>query len=116
VPGFSTEEWRRQAIEAYRAVDCEGTARVDFLLEAATGKLYLNEINTMPDFTSISMYPKMWEHSGISFPELIDQFDRTGAPAAPAEKGDAIYAVKDASLTPQPAASAPGCASRKKSV
>jgi D-alanine-D-alanine ligase len=48
-------------------------ARVDFLLEAATGRLYLNEINTIPGFTSISMYPKMWEHSGIPFGALIDR-------------------------------------------
>ncbi len=46
-------------------------ARVDFLLEEATGRLYLNEINTIPGFTSISMYPKMWEHSGIGYGELI---------------------------------------------
>jgi D-alanine-D-alanine ligase len=46
---------------------------VDFLLETATGKLYINEINTIPGFTSISMYPKMWEHSGIPFPALIDR-------------------------------------------
>ena len=60
-------ELRRLAVECYRAVECEGMARVDFLLEAATGKLYINEINTIPGFTSISMYPKMWEHSGIGF-------------------------------------------------
>ena len=48
-------------------------ARVDFLLEAATDKLYINEINTIPGFTSISMYPKMWEYSGIGFAALIDQ-------------------------------------------
>jgi D-alanine-D-alanine ligase len=47
--------------------------RVDFLLETATGKLYINEINTIPGFTSISMYPKMWEHGGIPFPALIDR-------------------------------------------
>ena len=46
--------------------------RVDFLLEASTGKLYINEINTIPGFTSISMYPKMWEHSGIPLPALLD--------------------------------------------
>jgi D-alanine-D-alanine ligase len=46
---------------------------VDFLLETATGKLYINEINTIPGFTSISMYPKMWEHSGLPFPALIDR-------------------------------------------
>jgi D-alanine-D-alanine ligase len=68
-----TEELRRLAVECYRAVECEGMGRVDFLLESATGKLYINEINTIPGFTSISMYPKMWEHSGIGFSALIDQ-------------------------------------------
>jgi D-alanine-D-alanine ligase len=48
-------------------------ARVDFLLENSTGKLYINEINTIPGFTSISMYPKMWEHSGLPFPALLDR-------------------------------------------
>jgi D-alanine-D-alanine ligase len=48
-------------------------ARVDFLLESATGTLFINEINTIPGFTSISMYPKMWEHSGLPFPRLIDR-------------------------------------------
>jgi D-alanine-D-alanine ligase len=68
-----TAELRRLAVECYRAVGCEGMARVDFLLEAATGTLYLNEINTIPGFTSISMYPKMWEQSGISFSALVDR-------------------------------------------
>src|SRR5450755_1007092 len=68
-----TAELRRLAVECYRAVGCEGMARVDFLLEAATGKLYLNEVNTIPGFTSISMYPKMWEQSGISFSALLDR-------------------------------------------
>jgi D-alanine-D-alanine ligase len=48
-------------------------ARVDFLLERATDRLYINEINTIPGFTSISMYPKMWEHSGIAFGALLDR-------------------------------------------
>ena len=48
-------------------------ARVDFLLEGATGKFYINEINTIPGFTSISMYPKMWEYSGLPMPKLIDR-------------------------------------------
>ena len=68
-----TAELRRLAVECYRAVACEGMARVDFLLEAATGQLYLNEINTIPGFTSISMYPKMWEHSGLGFSALLDR-------------------------------------------
>jgi D-alanine-D-alanine ligase len=68
-----TAELRRLAVECYRAVECEGMARVDFLLESATGNLYLNELNTIPGFTSISMYPKMWEHSGLPFPALLDR-------------------------------------------
>ena len=68
-----TAELRRLAVECYRAVECEGMARVDFLLERSTDQLYINEINTIPGFTSISMYPKMWEHSGLPFPKLIDR-------------------------------------------
>jgi len=71
--GEKTNELRRLAAAAYRAVECEGMARVDFLLENATGKLFINEINTIPGFTSISMYPKMWEASGIPYPKLIDR-------------------------------------------
>jgi D-alanine-D-alanine ligase len=68
-----TTEMRRLAVECYKAVGCEGMARVDFLRENATGKLYINEINTIPGFTSISMYPKMWEYTGIPYSELIDR-------------------------------------------
>lgn len=64
---------QRLAVEAYRAAGCEGMSRVDFLLESATGKLYINEINTIPGFTSISMYPKMWEAAGLPFPRLLDR-------------------------------------------
>jgi D-alanine-D-alanine ligase len=67
------EEIQRLAVGCYQAVECAGLARVDFLMEAATGKLYINEINTLPGFTSISMYPKMWEYSGIPFAQLIDR-------------------------------------------
>jgi D-alanine-D-alanine ligase len=73
LPQDKTDELRRLAVECYRAVECEGMGRVDFLLENATGKLYINEINTIPGFTSISMYPKMWEHSGIAFAVLIER-------------------------------------------
>lgn len=73
LPPEKTDELRRLAVECYRAVECEGMGRVDFLQETATGKLYINEINTIPGFTSISMYPKMWEQSGIPFSALIDQ-------------------------------------------
>jgi D-alanine-D-alanine ligase len=68
-----TAEMQRLAVDCYRAVECEGMARVDFLMENATGKLYINEINTIPGFTSISMYPKMWEYSGLAMPKLIDR-------------------------------------------
>jgi D-alanine-D-alanine ligase len=67
------ENIKRTAVAAYRALQCEGMARVDFLLEAKTGNLYINEINTIPGFTSISMYPKMWEHSGLAYPKLLDR-------------------------------------------
>ncbi len=68
-----TEEIRRLAVEAYRAAGCEGMSRVDFLMESATGRLYVNEINTIPGFTSISMYPKMWEAAGVPFAALLDR-------------------------------------------
>ena len=68
-----TGELRRLAVECYRAVECEGMARVDFFLEKETDRLYINEINTIPGFTSISMYPKMWEHCGLPMPKLIDR-------------------------------------------
>jgi D-alanine-D-alanine ligase len=68
-----TAELRQLAVESCRAVGCEGMARVDFLLEQATGKLFLNEINTIPGFTSISMFPKMWEHCGLPMPKLLDR-------------------------------------------
>ncbi|HUB79096.1 MAG TPA: D-alanine--D-alanine ligase family protein [Bryobacteraceae bacterium] len=73
LPAATTADLRRLAVECYRAVDCAGLGRVDFLLENSTGKLYLNEINTMPGFTSISMYPKMWEASGMGFSALLDR-------------------------------------------
>jgi D-alanine-D-alanine ligase len=73
LPEGKTAELRRLAVECYRAVECEGMARVDFLLEGATGQLYINEINTIPGFTSISMYPKMWEYTGLPYPKLIDR-------------------------------------------
>jgi D-alanine-D-alanine ligase len=73
LPAERTAELRHLAVECYRAVECEGMARVDFFLEKQTDRLYINEINTIPGFTSISMYPKMWQHSGIGFGELLDR-------------------------------------------
>ncbi len=61
------------AVEAFQALELSGMARVDFFLDKKSGKLFLNEVNTIPGFTSISMYPKMWEASGIPFRELIDK-------------------------------------------
>jgi D-alanine-D-alanine ligase len=61
------------AVEAFRALELSGMARVDFFLEKKGGKLYLNEVNTIPGFTSISMYPKLWEATGIPFRELVDK-------------------------------------------
>ena len=68
-----TKEIQRLAVRCFEAVGCEGMGRVDFLMETSTGVIYANEINTIPGFTSISMYPKMWEYSGISYSELLDQ-------------------------------------------
>jgi D-alanine-D-alanine ligase len=69
---------RELAVAAFRAVDCSGLARVDFLMEPRSGKIYLNEINTMPGFTSISMYPKLWAATGVSYPELIERLIQLG--------------------------------------
>ena len=64
---------RRLALEAFRAVDGSGMARVDFLLSRTTGAIVVNEVNTIPGFTTISMYPKMWEASGLPYPALLDR-------------------------------------------
>jgi D-alanine-D-alanine ligase len=61
------------AVRAFQAIDCAGMARVDFLLERRTGKIFVNEINTIPGFTPISMYPKLWEASGVPYPKLLDR-------------------------------------------
>jgi len=64
---------RDLSLTAFLALDCAGLARVDFLLARATGELYVSEVNTIPGFTRISMYPKLWEASGVSYSELIDR-------------------------------------------
>jgi D-alanine-D-alanine ligase len=73
-----TKRVRELAVSAFRAVDCAGLARVDFLMDPVTRKIYLNEINTMPGFTSISMYPKMWAATGISYPKVIERLIELG--------------------------------------
>jgi D-alanine-D-alanine ligase len=72
LPPETLAELQRLAIAAFRAIDCAGMARVDFFLRS-TGELILNEVNTIPGFTSISMYPKLWEASGLTFRELVDR-------------------------------------------
>jgi D-alanine-D-alanine ligase len=73
-----TKKIRELAVAAFKAVDCSGLARVDFLMEPKTRRIYLNEINTMPGFTAISMYPKLWAASGLSYSDLIDCLIRLG--------------------------------------
>jgi len=73
-----TKKVQELAIAAFKAVDCSGLARVDFLMDPKTRKIYLNEINTMPGFTSISMYPKLWAATGVSYPELIERLIQLG--------------------------------------
>ena len=77
IPAPISEALSQQAMEfavrAFKAIDCQGMARVDFLLDRDRDALYLNELNTIPGFTSISMYPKLWEASGLPYPKLVDR-------------------------------------------
>ncbi len=73
IPDALADEMRDVAVRAYRAIDCAGMARVDFMLDRDTGEYYLNELNTIPGFTQISMYPKLWEASGLPYPDLVDR-------------------------------------------
>jgi D-alanine-D-alanine ligase len=68
-----TKQVQQFAVRAFQSIDGAGMARVDFLLDRKTGKVFVNEINTIPGFTPISMYPKLWEASGISYPRLVDR-------------------------------------------
>lgn len=69
----TVEKIREYAVRAFKCVDCSGLSRVDFFVHKETGEVYINEINTLPGFTQISMYPKLWEKSGIGYTELIDK-------------------------------------------
>jgi D-alanine-D-alanine ligase len=73
-----TKKVQELAIKAFQAVDCAGLARVDFLMDPKTRKLLVNEINTMPGFTAISMYPKLWAASGLAYPDLIEKLIQLG--------------------------------------
>src|SRR6202051_1078750 len=73
-----TRKVQELAIKAFQAVDCSGLARVDFLMDPKNRKIYVNEINTMPGFTAISMYPKLWAASGLAYPDLIERLIEFG--------------------------------------
>jgi D-alanine-D-alanine ligase len=76
IPPNLSDRMRAVAVKAYKAIDCAGMARVDFLLDKESGEFYLNELNTIPGFTRISMYPKLWEASGLPYPQLVDRLIR----------------------------------------
>ncbi len=78
LPKAKQKEIQQLAIAAFQAVDCAGLARVDFLMDPRTNKMFVNEINTLPGFTSISMYPKLWAATGIGYAELIDRLIQLG--------------------------------------
>ena len=73
LPDEISECIREYAVRAYTAIDCAGMARVDFFVEKDTNRVYLNELNSLPGFTKISMYPKLWEASGLPYPNLVDR-------------------------------------------
>ena len=73
LPAETADEIRRMAVTAFKAIDCAGMARVDFFIEKTTNRVYLNEVNTIPGFTSISMYPKLWEATGLPYAGLVDR-------------------------------------------
>jgi D-alanine-D-alanine ligase len=73
LPAEMTRRVQELALRAYKAIDCAGMARVDFLLDKDSGELFLSEVNTIPGFTDISMFPKLWEASGLSYPALVDR-------------------------------------------
>jgi D-alanine-D-alanine ligase len=78
LPASSVADVQRLSVEAFRAIDGSGLGRVDFLLSRDSGEIYLNEINTMPGFTTISMYSKMWEASGLGYSALVDTLIQLG--------------------------------------
>jgi len=73
LPKEFAEQLRIKAVKAYKLIDCAGMARIDFLIDQDTGAFFLNEVNTIPGFTKISMYPKLWDASGLPYPKLIDR-------------------------------------------
>jgi D-alanine-D-alanine ligase len=73
LPDGMSDQVREYAVRAYKAIDCAGMARADFFVDVDLKKVYLNELNTLPGFTSISMYPKLWQASGLEYPQLVDR-------------------------------------------
>jgi D-alanine-D-alanine ligase len=73
LPPEVSDQIREYAVRAYKAIDCAGMARADFFIDGRTNRIYLNELNTLPGFTSISMYPKLWQASGLTYPQLVDR-------------------------------------------
>src|SRR5690625_3181371 len=74
----AADKVRRMAVAAFQAVDGSGLGRIDFFVDKETEAVWVNEINTMPGFTRISMYPKLWEATGLPYPELIDRLIQLG--------------------------------------
>ena len=72
------EEIKKIAVQAFQAIDGEGYARVDFFVEKGTDRIFLNEINTLPGFTKISMFPMLWEAAGLSYPDTIERIIELG--------------------------------------
>ncbi|HEX8253749.1 MAG TPA: D-alanine--D-alanine ligase family protein [Thermoanaerobaculia bacterium] len=89
-----SEEFRRLAITAFKAVGASGFARVDFFLERGTNRLYLNEINTIPGFTAVSMYPKLWEATELKYPRLIERLIQSGIERSKARAARSVSMMK----------------------
>ncbi len=87
LPAAVTQQIQAMAVQAFLALDCAGLSRVDFFYVAATGEIFINEINTLPGFTALSMYPQLWAASGVAFPDLVDRLIQL-ALARHGEKGD----------------------------
>lgn len=83
LPEETAQEIRKTAVRAYRMLGCKGLARVDFFVRKSDGKVLLNELNTLPGFTAISMYPKLWETCGLEGPALIDRLIQCALEAHP---------------------------------
>ena len=97
IPEATSSDVRRLAVEAFRVAGVSGMARVDFFLERGTGRVLVNELNTLPGFTAISMYPKLWEASGLPLPKLLDELIRLAIERK--EKRDRLSHEPPAELT-----------------